>query len=245
MSLDPPAPPAPGTFREIDVATWARRPVFDFYQDGAQPQWGTTVRLNVTKLRQLCKLQGWSYFHGCLYIFTKSVNAYEPMRYRIRTDERSGDKQVICYDCIHASCPILRPDDTYGMVLFESHDDSFTAFRNYATAALAHFRSATGPSGLNKKSRNDVLHGSVLPWIDFTSYEHAVGHSSSPDIPKYVFGKLVSSSSGNGNNDESETWSQAFCLHVHHGLMDGLHMGRFLETFQRNLDAAEALMLNT
>jgi chloramphenicol O-acetyltransferase type A len=234
MSVDAPAPPVSHGFTYIDLATWPRRPVFDFYKDGPDPSWGTTVRLDVSKLRQLCKACGWSYFHGCLFLFLKSVNECDPMRYRLQTDD-DGYKQVICYTRVHASCPILRADETYGMVLFGA-DDSFTSFRQYAAAAMAHFHANIG-EGLNKLARDDVLHGSVLPWNDFTSYQHAVGRASRPDIPKYVFGKLV-------HDTRSDTWSQAFCLHVHHGLMDGLHTGRFLETFQRNLDAAEAL-LNT
>jgi chloramphenicol O-acetyltransferase type A len=174
-----------------------------------------------------------------------AVNDTEALRLRMRTPQSSDNTDtaeteevndstiVICHERVHPSCPIMRQDDTYGFCVFESNaDESFTTFRKYAEQALAEYHAST--NGLNKSTRDDTLHGSVLPWIDFTSYEHATG--SRPDIPKYVFGKLVYDS-------KQDSWSQSFCIHLHHALADGLHCGRFLERFQSNLDRSEQLLM--
>lgn len=225
--------PVVAGFTTVNVEDWSRKEVYDFYKDGAYPLWGVTVRLDVTKARRVCKEQGWKYLQASLYLMTLAVNQSEALRYRIRTDEKSGEKLVICHDMVHASCPIMRPDDTYGFCVFESNPSSFADYRDFASRALEEYHSG---QGLNKSPRDDILHGSILPWIDFTSYEHATGRTSRPDIPKYVFGKLV-------HDTSSDTWSQSFCLHIHHALADGLHVGRFMEAFQRNLDQAEDLLM--
>jgi chloramphenicol O-acetyltransferase type A len=225
-------PPIEKSHSEIDLESWPRKDVYDFYKESpGSPMWGVTVRLKVTRARQICKAHGWPYLQASLFLLSRAVNAYAPMRYRMREENK-----VICHEWVHASCPILRRDgsDTYGFCLFES-SDSFSDFRQHAERVLDDFHGSKVIVGMNKKTRDDVLHGSVLPWIDFTSYEHAIGKSKRFDIPNYVFGKLV-------HDDSSNSWDQAFCLHVHHALMDGLHMGRFLELLQQQFDQAETLL---
>ena len=220
----------------IDVETWKRKPNFDFYKDKPSPLWGVTVRLDVTKARRVCQEHAWKYLQASLFLMALAVNETEAMQLRMR-DEIAKDgatkTTVIRHHRVHPSCPIMREDETYGFCVFESNaNNSFTSFREYAQKALEDFHSAS--SGMNKSPRDDILHGSVLPWIDFTSYEHATG--SRPDIPKYVFGKIV-------HNAANDTWSQSFCIHTHHSLADGLHVGRFLDRFQKNLDKAEQLLM--
>eukprot|EP00977_Amphora_coffeiformis_P015632 scaffold4599_cov219-Amphora_coffeaeformis.AAC.13 len=218
--------------------------------------WGVTVRLDVIRARRVCQEQGWKYLHASLWLMTLAINETAAMQYRIRNqqqqqqqqqqqddesttqpedDERTtgGKEIVIRHHLVHASCPILRKDgETYGFCVFESNNTSFAKFRAYAVQALEEYHNNS--EGLNKSPRDDILHGSVLPWIDFTSYEHATG--SRPDIPKYVFGKLV-------NDEVTDRWSQSFCIHTHHALADGLHVGQFLERFQCKLDQAESLLM--
>jgi chloramphenicol O-acetyltransferase type A len=238
---DPLPPPIEKGHTEIDLESWPRKDVFAFYKDSPGcPMWGVTVRLKVTRARQICKAQGWSYLQASLFLLGQAVNAYAPMRYRMRrtmTENNAEETKVICHEWAHMSFPILRRDgsDTYGFCLLES-SDSFAAFRRYAARVVEDFHNAGLNVGMNKSFRDDVLHGSILPWIDFTSYEHAIGKSHRHDIPKYVFGKLV-------HDEPSDTWDQAFCFHVHHALVDGLHMGRFLELLQKQFDQAEHLLL--
>jgi len=137
-------------------------------------------------------------------------------------------------------------------VLFDDHYESFHDYSVAAQTKVAQFH--TTPSGLNVLDdnddhdnsdafRDDVMHGTVLPWIDFEGFEHAKAIIHFESIPKFVFGKLVeSTTTATDGGTPSTKWSQSFSLHVHHGLMDGLHMGRFLEKFQANLDNAAALL---
>lgn len=240
---DPPVIPRSAE-RTLDIENWPRQQVFHLYKDAVNPQWGTTVRLNVTQLRKFCQAKGRSYLQGSVFVYALTCNQYEPMRYRIRqnmkkkneSDQQEEPEQtyeVICHERVHPSMTIMRSDETYGYLAFDASTTSFTEFRALAAQALDYFHHHT--TGLNGTPRDDFTHGSVLPWIDFTSYEHAISRFTMPSVPKYVFGKLV-------HEPSSDTWSQAFCLHVHHGLMDGYHVGKFLQMFQDNLNQAEILL---
>jgi chloramphenicol O-acetyltransferase type A len=227
------APPVPSSFDIVDMGP--RQPVFDFYKDSPHPMWGVTVRLDVTKMRRICQEHDLKYLHASLYIFSLTANQYAPIRYRIRTNEKTGEKFVVCHTRVHPTVTLLRRDgtETYGYSFWQA-TDNFTDFATYATAAEEDFHSHS--QGLDGNPRDDVLHGSVLPWLDFISYEHAIGRLSMPSIPKYTFGKLV-------EDETTGKVTQSLALHVHHGLMDGLHVGRFVEKLQQNLDQAEDWIL--
>ena len=225
-------PPPPGAFQRIDPGP--RQAVFDFYKDSDNPLWGITVRLDVTALRQACRKHKYNYLQASLFVFSKTANEYAPMRYRVR-QEQDGKKYMICHDKVHPSITVMRKDgsETYGYCFWQAAD-KFADFAAHATAVLNDFHANS--QGLDGNPRDDVMHGSVLPWLDFTGYDHAVGRVSLPSIPKYTFGKLV-------QDPTTGRVTQALALHVHHGCMDGLHVGRFVEKLQANLDQAETLLL--
>ena len=57
-----------------------------------------------------------------------------------------------------------------------------------------------------------------------------------PDsVPKMAFGKLV---------QQGEQWRMPLSVEVHHGLMDGLHVGQFLQTLQQLFDEPTLLDMN-
>jgi chloramphenicol O-acetyltransferase type A len=74
-----------------------------------------------------------------------------------------------------------------------------------------------------------VIHFSAVPWLDFTSVSHARSFSFPDSCPKITFGKAVEEAPGRK--------SMAVSVHVHHGLVDGSHVGLFAERFQHLLNA--------
>ncbi|VAW26566.1 putative acetyltransferase, partial [hydrothermal vent metagenome] len=73
----------------------------------------------------------------------------------------------------------------------------------------------------------DIAYFSAIPWIKFTSVEHAMNTKVLDSVPKIAFGKW--------EEREGEKYMPV-SVHVHHALMDGLHVGQFYEMFQELLD---------
>ena len=74
----------------------------------------------------------------------------------------------------------------------------------------------------------DTLHISVLPWLSFTSFNHAVHLPNESGIPKLVFGQYDKSSG-----------EMPLSIEVHHALMDGLHLAKFVRLLQSYFDQPE------
>ena len=72
------------------------------------------------------------------------------------------------------------------------------------------------------------MHFSSLPWLDFTSFSHARSFSFPDSSPKISFGKMTESKGKK---------SFSVSIHVHHGLVDGFHVGQFVEKFQELMSA--------
>jgi chloramphenicol O-acetyltransferase type A len=78
---------------------------------------------------------------------------------------------------------------------------------------------------------DDRIHFTTLPWLSFTSFSHARNWRREDSIPKIAFGKFVK---------ENQRTLLPFSVEVHHALMDGLHVGRYVSRLEETLADAEA-----
>jgi chloramphenicol O-acetyltransferase type A len=76
-------------------------------------------------------------------------------------------------------------------------------------------------------SGENVIHYSSIPWLNFTSLSHARAFSFKDSIPKISFGKMT---------EENGQRRMSMSIHVHHGLMDGYHVGEYVNLFQKLLN---------
>jgi len=79
-------------------------------------------------------------------------------------------------------------------------------------------------------SGENVIHFSSLPWLDFTSVSHARSFSFQDSCPKISMGKMT---------ERSGKRTMPLSIHVHHALMDGQDVARFVELFQELMDEKE------
>ena len=201
--------------RILDINTWDRKEHFNFFKNFEEPFFGVTVELECTIAYQRCKQQGFSFFLYYLHKSLHAVNEIEPFRYRI------ADSQVVVYDRVHATPTILRPDNTFGF----SYIDYSSDFETFAEAGKKEINRIQNNTGLvPAESGDNVIHYSSLPWIRFTSFSHARRLSSGDSCPKISFGKIIEA-------DGKRT--MPLSIHVHHALMDGYHVGQYMELYQQ------------
>jgi chloramphenicol O-acetyltransferase type A len=62
-----------------------------------------------------------------------------------------------------------------------------------------------------------------LPWISFTSFSHARNWGREDSVPKIAFGRFTK---------ENERTLLPMSVEVHHALVDGLHVGRFVNKME-------------
>lgn len=198
----------------INIDTWNRKEHFLFFSKFDEPFFGVTVKIDCTKAYINAKEKGISFFLYYLYCALKATNEIENFRYRIL------ENQVFEFNTVNASPTIDRSNGTFGFAYMDYFEKE-NKFYEKAVQEIENVRNSTNllPAG----SGENVIHFSAVPWLDFTSISHARSFSHPDSCPKISFGKMMK------NNGKRE---MAVSIHGHHGLMDGYHVGLFVNKFQ-------------
>ncbi|MDZ4747346.1 MAG: chloramphenicol acetyltransferase [Saprospiraceae bacterium] len=203
---------------KIDLENWARIDHFRFFRQFEEPFFGVTVEIDCTKAYHACKARDCSFFLYYLHKSLLAANYVEPFRYRII------DEEVYVYDQVNASPTINRPDGTFGFAYMNFEQD-FHIFLINARIEMERVRHAKGLAPAI--AGENVIHYSSLPWINFTAVSHARSFSFKDSIPKITFGKM---------KETDGKKLMPVSIHVHHALMDGWHVGQFLDHYQMVMD---------
>ncbi len=206
-------------YKTLNLDTWIRKDHFNFFKQLEEPFFGVTVPIDCTISFKKSKKEKQSFFLSYLHKALAAVNSVECFRYRI-----SGD-DILVYDQIDASATIGRADGTFGFSYIKFHPN----FQEFNLIAKKEIERVQNNNGLEVAVAGDhVIHFSALPWLDFTSFSHARSFTFEDSSPKISVGKMTES---NGKKSFSVS------IHAHHGLVDGFHVGQFVEKFQELMNA--------
>ena len=204
---------------KIDIENWARKPHFEFFNAFEEPYYGICVNIDCTTAYRFAKNAGVSVFLYYVYKSLSAAQRIEPFKYRIE----EGD--VFLHDQIDAGSTISRSNGTfgYGHILYRENLEEFMEGANRVVEQVR------GANDLVRTTAPNVIRYSALPWIDFTSISHARMFSRPDSCPWISFGKMTE------NNGKR---SMPVSIHVHHALVDGLHVGQYIECFQDLMNAS-------
>jgi chloramphenicol O-acetyltransferase type A len=206
----------------LDVTTWARRDVFEFFLGFDKPYFNICTRLDITGLLSLLSDRpDVSVMLAYHYFALRAANEIEPFRYRLR------DGKVIIHDVIHGGTTVMLPNENFTLAYFD-YDPNFENF--IAPAERAVKEALSGDGAFRPNPSDNRIHFTTLPWVSFTSFSHARNWGREDSIPKVAFGKFIR---------ENERTLLPFSVEVHHALMDGLHVGRYVSRLEELLADAQ------
>lgn len=198
----------------IDIDNWVRKEHFLFFNSFDEPYYGINVNIDCTLAYKDAKANGASFF---LYYLHKSLVAsqqIEEFRYRIE------DNEVYLYDVINGGSTVDRANGTFGFGYY----DYYPSFHDFAESCLKEIERVRSRNDLERSPRQDLIRYSALPWIDFTALSHARSFAYRDSAPKISFGKMT---------EKDGVRTMPVSIHVHHALVDGLHVGQYIECFQQ------------
>lgn len=203
----------------LDLETWPRRALFDFFIGYANPYFNITAPVDVTTLVSFARARNVKVSLALHYFALRTANEIEPFRYRLK------DGKVYVYDVISGGTTVLLPNETFAYAYYEFQSD-FEKFVTDMGRSVEEVRSGDGK--LRPTMRDDVIYHTTIPWISFTSFSHARDNKGRGEsIPRIVFGKFA---------EVNQRLMMPLSVEVHHALVDGLHVGRFFEQMQQAVD---------
>ena len=193
----------------VDMESWPRREIFDFFSGTDRPFYSLSFRMDVAPAHRFAKQRGLSFFHCMTWLVTKAVNSVEAFRYSIE------DGKVALLPCRRPSFTDMKPGaDFFHICTMDFVDDDIA---DYCTHAAA--RSASQPGFISyADERSDLIYISCLPWLDLTGLTNEGELAKDDTIPRISWGKCAA---------EGERLMMGFCFEVNHRFVDGADVGKF------------------
>jgi chloramphenicol O-acetyltransferase type A len=207
--------------RRIDLETWPRRKHFELFRGLAYPYFNLCADVDVAPLVRAVKERESSFTAHVVYLLARAANEIPEFRHRIRGDG------IVEHRVVHPSVTVLTKDDLFAFCAIEYTED---AGEFVGSAMEAMDRARRDPSIDDEPGRDDHLFMTVIPWISFNSMMHPVPLSPPDSVPRIAWGRYRA---------EADRLPMPLSVHAHHGLVDGIHVGRFFERVQALIDDVE------
>ena len=198
--------------KEIDIRSWGRKEIFDFFSTVSNPFYMVTFRLDVTELYRYVKENGLSFYYSLIYLCTKALCSVPEFMCVIR-----GGGITELDGRIPSFTDLRRGSDCFHIVTMPAEGTMRDFCRNAAE------RSAAQKGFIDYSSQSDgLIYFSCLPWVDMTALTNerdlAAPGARDDSVPHIAWGKYVK------NGDRLE---MGVSVEVNHRLIDGVHIGKF------------------
>lgn len=206
--------------KTLDINNWKRKEHFEFFSNYDEPYFGIASELDCTKAFNFVKDNKISFFAYYLHKAIIAANHIEEFKYRLIK------KDIVIFDEIHAATTIGRKDETFAFT-FVTYNEDFIQFNKSLKKEIEEVQNCSGLRLNDNGLRKDVVHFSTIPWHSFTGLTQPRNFNNLDCEPKIVFGKTVKK----GNE-----LIMPVSISVHHGLMDGVHVAKYLKLLQKLLN---------
>lgn len=207
----------------IDLDTWPRRDAYAFFEGFADPWFNLTTNVAAGPTWAWCKANGQPFSLAVWFAVQQVALEVPALRMRLR------DEGVWLHDRIRIGSTVLRDDGSFVYVALPNAGE----FSQYVVNARERMALRKREGGLLEAEdaldhpTDDRIYGTTVPWVAFTSIQHARSGDPMDSVPRVAVGRIV-----DGQLPVS--------LAAHHALVDGLHAGQFFEGLARRLADPEA-----
>jgi len=205
----------------IDVENWPRKKHFEFFNGLDYPHFNLAANVNISILYPFLKNHHLPFFKTILYIATETANSIPEFRQRIRNE------QIVEHEVVHPSVTVMTEHELFSFCPVNYTGDFLTFLEN-ATRAIEEIRK--NPTLEDDSERDDYLFMTSIPWISFTGFMHPIHMHPVDSVPRIAWGKIF---------HKDNSLHMPLSVQGHHGLMDGLHAGRYFARVQELLDHPE------
>lgn len=192
-----------------------RQKHFDFFHQMDQPHFNITTPLEIDPLLVYLKNQNIGLTPAMVYLVSQTANEIPAFQQRIRGNE------IYQHDLVHPSFTVKTEASSVFSFCYVDFHKSFQVFLSRTQLAID--RMQTAPSFEDEPTRDDYLFISILPWIPFTSIQHAMHYHPSDSVPRIAWGKYTK---------VDQKTQIPLSIQAHHALVDGMDMGLFYQNLQ-------------
>lgn len=204
-------------YKKIELDKWPRKEYFNLYSKEIPCTHCMTVDINISNLINK-KLKVYPIL---LHTVCKVVNMYEEFRTSLTENE-----DIIIYENMNPSYTIFHKEDETFSSIWTEYSDDFIIFKKRYEEDLLEYKNKTGICP-KPNTPDNSFNISMIPWINFKSFNLNLEHGYKFLKPIFTFGKYV---------EQNDKYLIPFCTQVHHAVCDGFHLARFINKLQEEID---------
>ncbi len=177
------------------------------------PCFSTTCNIEITSIRRFAQAKGYSFFITMSFVLSRAVNLIPELRHRLI------DGELYEFERVDPGFTVLLKDNSF------SFCDSiyFESFRKYYDYACRKIESVKARPDCTTGEKHHMFFITNIPWFSFTAFTH-------PYDKKY--GSIPIITLGRYFQQGGEIWIP-LGAQVHHGVLDGIHVGIFYDNVRQ------------
>ena len=197
-----------------EVDNFKRLEIFNYYNSKDNPFFGITTKIDITNLYKLGKKYGSCY--GTIgYYIAKAMNEIDEFKYRYE------DNKIYKYDTIMPSYTQMLENKTIGFFACPMINNYEEFIKEYHKINENFVKSKNA----FQDNGNDVIWLSCIPWFNFTGLVPT--YDKETTIPQVNWDKF---------SFENERCYVNMAIMVHHGFVDGYHIGLFINRLKELIE---------
>lgn len=203
-------------YKIIDETNWKRAFHCQVFRNSIEPSYCVTFELDITNFLKKVREENLSFTLSLIYIVSRCANDIEEFRYRFL------DGKIVLYDKINTAFTYLNKETELFKVVNVEMQDTLEQY-NLVAARKAEDQKEyfTGPLG------NDVFQFYPMPWVSYTHISHTNSGKKDNATPLFDWGKYF---------DRDGKKILPFSVQVHHSFVDGIHIGKLVDSLQNYLN---------
>lgn len=213
--------------KEIVFESEHRKKHFDFFNGMNHPHFNITANVDVTDAISYIKSKGWPLTFSLVYLLSRAANEIKEFRWRIR---KGG---VVEHHAVHPSFTVPTQEaDVFSFCTVDYNADALTFITEAKKVSDA---MKTDPSLEDEEGRDDYLFLSAIPWVSFTSIQHAMNYHPHDSVPRISWGKFFI---------QHGRQMMPLAVQVHHALVDGRHVGHYFQKTEALFTDPEKILIS-
>ncbi|MCD8300238.1 MAG: hypothetical protein LUC41_03580 [Clostridiales bacterium] len=209
--------------QRISDENWTRADLVEKYSTYVFPYINLGVELDVTGLYRFAKENGLSFYCAMMHTAIKAALTIENFRYRLVEGE-----PYLCEKLDPSFVHLAKGQERFLVVHGEYREDivDFCRVNMEKMREAEQGRQIRGK--ISAESSKEILYITCIPWVKYTHFVRTIEDARTDNIPRLSWGKY--------EENERGRLMMPFSVQVHHALMDGYHVGIYMQRVQNILD---------
>ena len=206
-------------YKIIDETNWKRAFHCQVFRNSIEPSYCVSLELDITNFLKKIRKDNLSFTLSLIYLVSRCANDIEEFRYRFL------DGKIVLYDKINTAFTYLNKETELFKVVNVEMQDTLEQYNSVASRKAEDQKEYfTGPLG------NDVFQFSPMPWVSYTHISHTNSGKKDNATPLFDWGKYF---------DRDGKKILPFSVQVHHSFVDGIHIGKLVDSLQNYLNGIQ------